>query len=133
MIPQFQDDGLLPPGIYQANLEELAKRFGIQSEIRKVQVESLRWLVDLAVRAGALRLVVNGSFVTSEEEPNDVDCVLLIDETFPVDAEAEAELLNGLPFLDIELVTREGFDFLVETAFASDRQQRPKGMVEVIL
>lgn len=133
MIPQFQDDGLLPPGIYPANLEELAKRFGIQSEIRKVQVESLRWLVDLAVRAGALRLVVNGSFVTSEEEPNDVDCVLLIDETFPVDAEAEAELLNGLPFLDIELVTREGFDFLVETAFASDRQQRPKGMVEVIL
>jgi hypothetical protein len=133
MIPDFQEDGYLPVGIHQATLDEVAQRFGIQSEIRQVQIESLRWLVELAVRAGALRLVVNGSFVTSEPEPNDVDCVLLIDENFPRDALAEAELLDGLPFLDIEIVTQEGFDFLVETAFASDRHERPKGMIEILL
>jgi hypothetical protein len=133
MIPEFQEDGYLPSGVHRATLDEVVQRFGIQSEIRQVQIESLRWLVELALRAGALRLVVNGSFVTSDLEPNDVDCVLLIDESFPRDVLAEAELLDGLPFLDIEIVTQEGFDFLVETAFASDRHARPKGMIEILL
>jgi hypothetical protein len=133
MIPELREDGYLPEGIHEATLEELAERFGYQSEVRKVQMESLHWLLELAKRAGVLRVVVNGSFVTSELEPNDVDCVLLIDEEFPADADAEAELLDGLPFLDIEIVTQEGFNFLVQTAFASDRWERTKGMVEVHL
>jgi hypothetical protein len=54
-------------------------------------MDSLRWLVDLARRAGALRLTVNGSFVTDRAEPNDVDCVLLIGPGFPHDAAAEKE------------------------------------------
>ena len=65
--------------------------------------------------------------------PNDVDCVCLIDEEFPHDTNAEAELLEGLPFLDIELVTKEAFDLLVETIFATDREQHHKGMIEVEL
>ena len=34
-------------------LDELEARFGRESEVRRVQMESLRWLVDLARRAGA--------------------------------------------------------------------------------
>src|SRR5579884_1552290 len=86
MIPDFNDDGYLPPGIHLATLEEVAARFGQESEVRQVQMESLRWLLDLARRAGVQRLVVNGSFVTDEVEPNDVDCVLLIGQDFPRDA-----------------------------------------------
>jgi hypothetical protein len=53
-------------------------------------MDSLRWLVDLARRAGVWPIVVNGSFVTEKLEPNDLDCVLLIGADFPQDAEAEA-------------------------------------------
>jgi hypothetical protein len=87
----------LPPGIHPATMEELGARFGQESELRRAQMESLRWLVDLGWRAGALRIVVNGSFVTDKLDPNDVDCVLLIGTDFPQDAVAEAELLAGLP------------------------------------
>ena len=98
-----------------------------------MQMESLRWLVDLANRAGVERLVVNGSFVADTLEPNDVDCVLLIGPGFPRDQFAERELLGGLPFLDIQLVSRAGFELLVEMIFATDRYRSPKGMVEVAL
>ena len=75
MIPPFNDDGYLPTGIHGATLEEVAQRFGQGSELRRIQMESVRWLVDLARRAKVLRIVVNGSFVTDVAEPNDVDCV----------------------------------------------------------
>src|SRR6266581_446654 len=120
MIPEFNDDGYLPPGIHQATMEEIAARFGQESEIRQVQMESLRWLVDLARRAGVQRIVVNGSFVTDKLEPNDVDCVLLIGVDFPRDAAAEKELLTGLPFINLELVNVEGFQQFTERTFATD-------------
>jgi hypothetical protein len=87
----------------------------------------------MARRAGVLRLVINGSFVTDVFEPNDVDCVLLGDTGFPHDTMAESDIINGLPFLEVQLVNQEGFDFLVETMFSTDRDTIPKGMVEIIL
>ena len=132
MIPHFNDDGYLPKGIHRATLEEIAARFGQESELRRAQMQSLRWLVDLARRAGAERIVVNGSFVTDKLEPDDVDCVLLIGPDFPRDSAAEAELLTGLPFISLELVDLEAFQQLTERTFATDRKLIPKGMVEVV-
>ena len=133
MIPDCNDDGYLPPGIHQATLDEIAARFGQGSELRQVQIESVRWLVQLARRAGALRIVVNGSFVTDRAEPNDVDCALLIGRDFPRDASAEAELLAGLPFVEIHLLQAEQFERFIEKIFATDRALTPKGMIEVVL
>ncbi len=132
MIPHFNDEGYLPPGIHRATMEEIAAQFGQESELRQAQMESLRWLVGLARRAGAQRIIVNGSFVTDKLEPNDVDCVLLIGVDFPHDAAAEAELLAGLPFINLELVDAEGFQQFTERTFATDRNLVPKGMVEVV-
>jgi hypothetical protein len=108
MIPPLDDDGYLPPGIHSADLDEIETRFGRESELRQVEMESIRWLVDLARRAGVQRIVINGSFVTAVLEPNDVDCALLIGPGFPRDAKAEEELIEGLPFLDTHLVRRDG-------------------------
>lgn len=132
MIPPFNEHGYLPPGIHPATLDEVAVRFGRESEVRRVQMESVRWLVDLAHRAGVDRLIVNGSFVTDVLEPNDVDCVLLIGPGFPRDQAAETELVAALPFLELSLVNQGDFNLLVDQFFATDRQAVPKGMVEVI-
>ena len=133
MIPALDGNGYLPPGIHPATLEEVAARFGQESEVRQVQIESLRWLADLARRAGVRRLVVNGSFVTDKVEPNDVDCVLLIGPDFPRDASALAELSIGLPFINMELVNQEALQRFTERTFATDRALVPKGMIEVVL
>ncbi len=132
MIPDCNDDGYLPPGIHPATLDQIAARFGRESELRQAQIDSLRWLVDLARRSGVRRIVVNGSFVTDKLEPNDVDCVLLIGPDFPHDIAAEAELLAGLPFINMELVDPRAFQQFTERTFATDRNLVPKGMVEVV-
>lgn len=132
MIPTFDEHGNLPPGVHPATLDEVEARFGRDSELRRVQIESLRWLVDVAGRAGVIRLVINGSFVTDVLEPQDLDCVLLIGSGFPQDHAAEAELLAGLPFLELSLVSQPDYDLLVEEFFATDRHAIPKGMVEIV-
>ena len=133
MIPPFDDHGYLPSGIHPATLAEIAVRFGRESEIRQAEVDSLTWLIDLARRAGVKRLVIDGSFTTDKLEPNDVDCVLLIEPGFPADTAAETEIEVGLPFLQIEMVNQEGFDYLVSGYFATDEYDVPKGMIEVML
>jgi hypothetical protein len=125
MIPDCNDEGYLPPGIHLATVEEIATRFGQESELRRAQMESLRWLVGLVRRAGGQRIVVNGSFVTDKLEPNDVDCVVLIGPDFPHDVAAEAELLAGLPFINLELVDADGFQQFTDFNSSPRRPSRP--------
>lgn len=42
MIPPFDEHGYLPPGIHPATLDEIEARFGLEPELRRVQMESLR-------------------------------------------------------------------------------------------
>jgi len=132
VIPDFNEQGYLPPGVYGATVEEIAERFGQGSELRRVQMESLLWLVDLARRAGVLRIIVDRSFVTDVYEPNDIDCVLLIGPDYPRDSTVDAELQQGLPFIQAELVLPEVFDYYVNTLFGTDRRNVPKGLIEVL-
>lgn len=133
MIPPFDDNGYLPIGLHRATVDEVEARHGLESEIRRVQMQSVRWLVDLAKRAGIVRLVLNSSFVTDAPEPNDVDCALLLGPDASRDAVAEAELAEGLPFVQIDLVEQPDFDIMVQEVFSSDRGGLPKGMIEVKL
>ena len=64
MIPSFDDTGWLPAGVHAATLAGIEDRFGRQSELRRVQMESVCWMVELAQRAGVERIALNGSFVT---------------------------------------------------------------------
>jgi hypothetical protein len=58
MIPSFEDNGYLPSGIHTATLDEVEARFGRESELRQVQVQSLRWPIGLAMRAGVDGIVL---------------------------------------------------------------------------
>jgi hypothetical protein len=95
-------------------------------------MESIRWMVDLAIRAGADRIVLNGSFVTGIMEPNDVDCVLLFLPGKQRDRQAVRQLVAGLPFLDVAMVGQAEFEEWVNDIFSADRFGAPKGMIEVI-
>ena len=132
MIPPFTDSGVLPPGVHPATLAEIADRFGNGSELRRVQLESVRWMIDLAMRAGVQSIVLNGSFVTDIIKPNDVDCVPLFRPGLRRDRSAIKQLRLGLPFLSIAIVAQAGFDDLVSRFFATDRLGASKGMIEVI-
>lgn len=82
-LPAFNEDGDLPPGVHQATLREVLERFGHGTIQRRAVSERLARIHELASSTGHLaRFVVFGSFVTAEEEPGDVDIVLLMEDTF---------------------------------------------------
>jgi hypothetical protein len=51
VIPTFDDNGFLPPGVHPATLAEIRDRFGGSSEIRRAQMDSITWMIDVAARA----------------------------------------------------------------------------------
>ncbi|MSU80675.1 MAG: hypothetical protein EXS16_21630 [Gemmataceae bacterium] len=133
MIPKFDDNDYLPPGIHLATIDEVGHRFGKESEIRRAQIQSLGWLVECAKLAGVSRIIVNGSFFADVYEPNDVDCALLLPPDYPKDPAADKELQAGFPFVQALLLLQEEFDYYVSTIYATDRRGVSKGMVEIEL
>jgi hypothetical protein len=82
-LPAFNPGGELPPGVHQATLAEVLQRFGAGSVQRRAVADRLKRLYELVISTGQLaRFVVFGSFVTAKDEPNDVDIILLMADTF---------------------------------------------------
>jgi hypothetical protein len=82
-LPVLNEEGDLPPGVHRASLADVLDRFGHGSVQRRAVADRLNRIYQLAVSTGKLaRFVVFGSFVTVKAEPNDVDVVLLMEDTF---------------------------------------------------
>jgi hypothetical protein len=86
-LPAFNEAGDLPPGVHGATLSEMLNRFGQGSVQRCAVADRLARLYQLAASTGQLaRFVVFGSFVTAKAEPNDIDIILLMEDTFDLAA-----------------------------------------------
>jgi hypothetical protein len=89
VIPPFDERGNLPPGIHRATRAELVERFGTTARRRELLAGLREALLRLAA-AGCPAVWLDGSFVTSEEVPDDYDGaweiagvdVTRLDETF---------------------------------------------------
>jgi hypothetical protein len=82
-LPQFNALGDLPPDVHRATLPEVVERFGGQTARRDACTRRLMHVVELVRRTGHLqRLVVFGSYVTAKPEPNDVDVILIMKDSF---------------------------------------------------
>jgi hypothetical protein len=82
-LPDFNIDGDLPPGVHRASWSEVMQRFGGGVDQRDVCTRRLAHIYELSKRTKCLRrFVIFGSYVTAKMEPNDVDVVLLMDDTF---------------------------------------------------
>ena len=82
-LPAFNEDGDLPPGVHGATLSEVLARFGQGSVQRAAVADRLTRLYQLAISTGQVaRVAVFGSFITAKAEPNDIDLLLLMEDTF---------------------------------------------------
>ena len=72
MLPDFNQEGLLPPGIHAAEWNELLLRFGYN--LRRMHLlTGLRAVLESLKNAGCRTAYIDGSFVTYKEHPNDFD------------------------------------------------------------
>ena len=72
MIPVFDANGNLPPGIHVVTWNELVARFGTTPH-RQMLLDGLRAALLSLKDSGCRRVYIDGSFVTAKEEPGDFD------------------------------------------------------------
>lgn len=80
-IPAFDEYGFLPPGVYPCSMEEIRDRFGVfdRSDRRVRLFQELTEYVQEVIAIGmVVSIILDGSFVTEEPEPNDIDLILVL-------------------------------------------------------
>jgi hypothetical protein len=123
-IPELDDHGVLPPGVYDCSLDELQERFG-RFEVSERRVALCARLAEFCTEARGtpiiVEIIVDGSFVTSKAEPNDIDLVVVLSADHP-----EGEQLRPFEYnlLSRRRVRRSfGFDVLVARAASAEYHQ----------
>jgi len=72
MIPDFNEDGNLPPGIHQATLAEIEEKFAYNIKRRSLFDHLLKLISDLKI-IGCKIIYLDGSFATKKILPGDMD------------------------------------------------------------
>ena len=142
-FPEFNENGDLPVGIYQATLPEVVEQFGTQNLKRRRVSQRLIRIYELAVRTKHLRrFIVVGSCVTEKLHPNDVDIFLLMNDEFdPEKVSGESAII----FSNLAAQEYEGANVFWLRSFAAiggernavedwqyKRDETRRGIVEVI-
>ena len=124
-LPGFTDEGVLPAGLHEATID----RFGGPGD-RGDQIESLRWLMEDPRFGRVERLLINGSFVTIEPQPRDVDCIAVVRSADEIDT--VQAVFDELPFLSAEVLLTDELGPMLEF-FGTTRAGVPKGLVELVV
>ena len=145
MIRQFTEDGLLPPGVHETNLEELKEKMG-WSRKRSELLEGLEEALELMATGGVVRVYLDGSFLTDKDRPNDVDgCYDLAEDVTAEDLKRLAPIFPPNPSNRAEAKRRFGVDLFPAAAmelgsgqpflrfFQTDREGRERGVLSVEL
>lgn len=80
-IPDFNEDGFLPLGVYDCSLDEVEKRFArFQTTDKRLQLfdKLLNYIKEVRAIKRVSSMIIDGSFITDIDIPNDIDLVLIL-------------------------------------------------------
>jgi hypothetical protein len=145
MILQFTDEGLLPSGVHETDLEELKEKMGWNRKRREL-LEGLEEVLELMASCGVVRVYLDGSFVTGKDRPNDIDgCYDLAEDVTAEDLGRLAPIFPPNPEGRAEAKRRFGVDLFPSAAtelgsgqpflrfFQTDREGCERGVLSVEL
>ena len=143
-IPLFDTTGVLPTGIHDGTLDEMAKRFSDSSERRSLWETLLRYVDELRRWPLAQELILDGSFVTSEPAPHDIDVILVLRDDYDLTQEVSPFEYNlrshsmikrtyGLDVFVVRPRSLEYYRFIDFFSQVRDRLSFAKGLVRVRL
>lgn len=139
MIPDFTAQGMLPPGIHRATLEEVRDKLGWGLRRRDL-LNRLQAGLARMKGCGIDRVYLDGSFVTDKDRPGDIDCcydvptgVTDLSAMFPIwpchplNRNATKMMFGAELFPSKAQATRSGEPYI--EWFQSDDRGRPRGIV----
>ena len=132
-LPALRADGTLPPGVYQASLDEVFAAFPATTPERVALNNALADCVATVQRLSlADQMVLDGSYLTGKSDPGDVDMAVLTPGIYQLAGEQRfgAEGIN-VQLLDIQFA-HDLLSFQGWIAFFSlARDGAPKGVVTI--
>lgn len=126
-IPEFQENGYLPNKCYEVTLDEIREKLVDNfpnSETRQSRFECfMRFYKELLENVkSCIRILIDGSFVENNPNPNDIDLVIVIDSTKYNDYE-RFYIENEFVFKNVirdefkPLKEQENFDLMYKSDF----------------
>lgn len=143
MLPDFDENGDLPVGVYKLTLDEVLEHFGTGSLQRQVVARRLVKIYNLAASTGKLRrLIVFGSFVTAKNAPHDIDVFLVMSDEFKID-ECSGDVRRIFDHLITEKKIEASIFWMLESSVAvnekifiegwqNKRDHSKRGIIEVV-
>lgn len=143
VIPEFDENGNLPPGIHFCEWDEFKDRFATNFT-RQRMIDGLELAMRQLQAAGCRTIYINGSFVTSKERPGDFDACWdpedvdydYLRKNAPrllnhLDRNAQKSQYKGELFRSAQPVGDYGLTSL--EFFQRDRPLNPKGIIAIDL
>ena len=137
MIPDFNKNGNLPPGIHYATIEQVLERYNRpRYGARLTCSTSLKLFFSIVIKF-AMGFYINGSYITSKIAPSDIDIALVL----PDDIGYDSDYVRQLNRLEKERKDLHVFPYRVNGDSARlhnmvefwcrDRDGNPKGIIYV--
>ena len=80
-LPEFDERGCLPEGIYYPSVEEFVERFVNVNERRKELFKKYQQFIKLCNNAKGIEThYLDGSYVRDKEEPGDIDLLIIFND-----------------------------------------------------
>jgi hypothetical protein len=98
-IPDFYADGFLPPGIHDCEWQDFVARLGGKSVLStraRMTARLAEYLQELRSTGLISAVIVDGSFVSIANDPNDVDLVLVATDSSPLRGRFRPDQYNAL-------------------------------------
>lgn len=145
-IPNFNQHGVLPEGIYVCTLKEIRERFCSidDKEIRCTLFKKLEsYVKELKKYNIPCELIVDGSFVTNKIEPSDIDLLIAVPFDWePKECENDCFMLINDDYVKIKynfnlfstFIDTDSFDSTID--FYKQVKEKPgiiKGLLRVVL
>ncbi|MFV8801831.1 DUF6932 family protein [Yersinia sp. LJYL362] len=94
-IPDFTAKGYLPKGRHSCSAQQFIDRFCMINDKRQVLKKAFIDILDFANSRNAICVFVGGSYVTSKEDPNDLDVVIVLHYKEHIPSRPERLVLEG--------------------------------------
>jgi hypothetical protein len=133
VIPPLRPDGTLPPGIYQITLDELLIAYPPATEQRQILNDSLRRAVEeLRKLDQSFIIYVDGSYVTSKAEPNDVDLLIQTDHCLETEVQWHLEQACPVEAVSLDVNVEPTTSAYLLDFRTTDDYGRAKGIVQLV-
>ncbi|HST90533.1 MAG TPA: hypothetical protein VLJ14_19325 [Ktedonobacterales bacterium] len=133
-LPVPRADGMLPPGIHHATLDEVFAAFPAATTKRQALNAAVEFCVAAIKRLGlADQIALDGSYISAKANPSDVDMVVLTPGVYQMAGERRfaAEGIDT-NLLDIQFAHDASAFQGWLTFFSIARDLSPKGVVSLI-